>query len=131
MITSDKAYKNFETSRGYKENSVLGGIDPYGASKSAAEICIKSYIKSFTNKNKNVLIGIARAGNVIGVVIGQTTDFFQIASKLGPKIKRLPLEILMLYIIKICTRCFKWLSNSSSKTKVNQKLHIKHLILTN
>lgn len=67
MITSDKAYKNFETNRGYKENSVLGGIDPYGASKSAAEICIQSYIKSFfTNKNKNVLISIARAGNVIG-----------------------------------------------------------------
>lgn len=67
MITSDKAYKNFEIKKGYKEDSVLGGIDPYGASKSAAEICIQSYIKSFyTKKNNKVLISIARAGNVIG-----------------------------------------------------------------
>ena len=68
MITSDKAYKNLETNRGYKETSFLGGVDPYGASKSAADICIQSYIKSFflDKNNKNILIGIARAGNVIG-----------------------------------------------------------------
>ena len=35
LITSDKAYKNFETNKGYKEEDELGGIDPYGASKSA------------------------------------------------------------------------------------------------
>ena len=45
IITSDKAYKNLEISRGYKENDLLGGIDPYGASKSAAEIVIQSHIK--------------------------------------------------------------------------------------
>ena len=67
MITSDKAYKNFEIKKGYKEDAVLGGIDPYGASKSATEICIQSYIKSFySKKNNKVLISIARAGNVIG-----------------------------------------------------------------
>ena len=67
LITSDKAYKNFETKKGYKEDSFLGGIDPYGASKSAAEICIQSYIKSFfKKKNSKISIGIARAGNVIG-----------------------------------------------------------------
>ena len=67
MITSDKAYKNFETKKGYKEDSILGGIDPYGASKSSAEICIQSYLKSFFKSNKNnISISIARAGNVIG-----------------------------------------------------------------
>lgn len=66
IITSDKVYKNVETKKGYKENSILGGVDPYGASKSAAEICIQSYIKSFfSNKNK-ISIVTARAGNVIG-----------------------------------------------------------------
>ena len=46
---------------------MLGGIDPYGASKSATEIAIKSYIKSyFTNRRNKVLIAVARAGNVIG-----------------------------------------------------------------
>ncbi len=67
LITSDKAYKNFETKKGYKEESILGGIDPYGASKSSAEICIQSYLKSFFKSNKNnISISIARAGNVIG-----------------------------------------------------------------
>jgi CDP-glucose 4,6-dehydratase len=67
IITSDKAYKNLEISRGYKENDLLGGIDPYGASKSAAEIVIQSHIKSFFSKNKNnVKISVARAGNVVG-----------------------------------------------------------------
>jgi CDP-glucose 4,6-dehydratase len=67
LITSDKAYKNYETKKGYKENSFLGGIDPYGGSKSAAEICIQSYVKSFFSTKKNkVFISIARAGNVIG-----------------------------------------------------------------
>ena len=67
IITSDKTYKNIETQKGYKENDTLGGEDPYGASKSAADIAVKCYVKSFFNKknNKN-LIAVARAGNVIG-----------------------------------------------------------------
>ncbi len=66
LVTSDKSYKNIETKRGYKENDILGGVDPYGASKSAAEIAINSYIKSFFPNNGKVKISIARAGNVIG-----------------------------------------------------------------
>jgi CDP-glucose 4,6-dehydratase len=67
LITSDKSYKNLELKRGYKETDILGGHDPYSASKAAAEIIIQSYIHSFfKKKNNNVSIGIARAGNVIG-----------------------------------------------------------------
>ena len=33
IITSDKSYKNLELKRGYRENDILGGIDPYSASK--------------------------------------------------------------------------------------------------
>ena len=67
IITSDKVYKNLEISRGYKESDVLGGKDPYSASKASAEIIINSYINSFFPKFKsNVTIGVARAGNVIG-----------------------------------------------------------------
>lgn len=67
LITSDKVYKNIETKKGYKENDLLGGIDPYGASKSATEIAIISYIKSFfSKKNNKIFISVARAGNVIG-----------------------------------------------------------------
>jgi len=67
LITSDKVYKNIETKRGYKENDVLGGKDPYSASKASTEIVIKSYVDSFfPMKKTNIFIAIARAGNVIG-----------------------------------------------------------------
>ena len=67
MVTSDKAYKNLEITRGYNENDILKGDDPYGASKSSADIAISSDYKSyFSQDNTKVLISIARAGNVIG-----------------------------------------------------------------
>ncbi len=66
IITSDKSYKNLEIKRGYKENDLLGGIDPYSSSKASAELVIQTYIKSFFKIKKNITIGIARAGNVIG-----------------------------------------------------------------
>ena len=67
LITSDKSYKNLEIKRGYKENDILGGKDPYSASKASAELAIQSYISSFFPlKKTKILIGVARAGNVIG-----------------------------------------------------------------
>ena len=65
MITSDKSYDNLEIKRGYHEKDRLGGSDPYSGSKGAAELVIKSYVKSFFSNN-NVRIGVGRAGNVIG-----------------------------------------------------------------
>jgi CDP-glucose 4,6-dehydratase len=67
LITSDKSYKNLEIKRGYKESDILGGKDPYSASKASAELAIQSYINSFFPSRKTkISIGIARAGNVIG-----------------------------------------------------------------
>ena len=67
LITSDKSYKNLEIKRGYNENDILGGKDPYSASKASAELVIQSHVNSFFPlKKTKVLIGIARAGNVIG-----------------------------------------------------------------
>ena len=66
LITSDKSYKNLEIKRGYKEDDMLGGIDPYSASKASAELIIKSYFESFLNKKKNIRLCVARAGNVVG-----------------------------------------------------------------
>ena len=67
LITSDKSYKNLEIKRGYSENDILGGKDPYSASKASAELAIQSYISSFfPSKKTKVSIAIARAGNVIG-----------------------------------------------------------------
>lgn len=67
LITSDKCYDNVEWVWGYKETDALGGADPYSASKGAAELIIKSYVKSYFKANESpVKIGIGRAGNVIG-----------------------------------------------------------------
>lgn len=67
MITSDKSYKNNEWIWGYRENDIIGGDDPYSASKGACELAINSYVKSFYQKTDSLIrVGIARAGNVIG-----------------------------------------------------------------
>jgi len=67
IITSDKCYDNVEWVWGYRETDALGGPDPYSASKGAAELAIRSYIKSYFPKaTSKVRIAAARAGNVIG-----------------------------------------------------------------
>ena len=66
IITSDKCYLNKEIQRGYVETDVLGGIDPYSASKASAEIVFNSYYNTYFKKNKYISIATARAGNVIG-----------------------------------------------------------------
>ena len=66
IITSDKSYKNIEIKRGYVETDQLGGTDPYSASKASAELALNSYINIYLKNKKNLVVGIARAGNVIG-----------------------------------------------------------------
>ena len=66
IVTSDKCYQNIEINRGYKETDILGGNDPYSASKAATEIIFNSYLKSFFFKRKSCGFATGRAGNVIG-----------------------------------------------------------------
>ena len=66
MITSDKCYENVGKLTRYKENDVLGGIDPYSASKSSSELIIRAYRESFFKDKRNCGVSSARAGNVIG-----------------------------------------------------------------
>jgi len=66
LITSDKCYDNVEWVWGYRETDTLGGPDPYSASKGAAELVIRSHVKSFFPKDGTVRIAVGRAGNVIG-----------------------------------------------------------------
>lgn len=70
MVTSDKCYENMEQVWGYREQDALGEHDPYGGSKGAAEIAIRSYRHSFFPvhkiKDHGVRLASARAGNVIG-----------------------------------------------------------------
>lgn len=65
MVTTDKVYRNNEWCWPYREDDVLGGHDPYSASKAASEIVIASYRDAFL-KAQGVAVASARAGNVIG-----------------------------------------------------------------
>lgn len=62
IVTTDKVYQNSENAGALRENTPLGGADPYSASKSCAEIAVQSYRTFF----ENVALSTARAGNVIG-----------------------------------------------------------------
>ena len=65
MVTTDKVYRDHESSRPYREDDALGGHDPYSASKAASEIVIASYRDAFLSA-QGVAVASARAGNVIG-----------------------------------------------------------------
>jgi CDP-glucose 4,6-dehydratase len=65
IITTDKVYFNNNKKSYFKENDLLGGLDPYSSSKSCAELAVNSYNYSFLKK-KNIYVATARAGNVIG-----------------------------------------------------------------
>ncbi|MEP6675272.1 MAG: CDP-glucose 4,6-dehydratase [Ferruginibacter sp.] len=70
IITTDKVYDNKEQDILYHENDVLGGYDPYSASKACTEIVVSSFRNSFFNTATfdahHKAIASARAGNVIG-----------------------------------------------------------------
>jgi CDP-glucose 4,6-dehydratase len=66
VVTSDKCYENREWPWPYRENDVLGGHDPYSASKACAELVAASYRRSFFDDGRVCAVATARAGNVIG-----------------------------------------------------------------
>ncbi len=70
VVTSDKCYRNVEQVWGYRETDEMGDLSPYGGSKGAAELLIRSYQHSFFHPSRTAEHGVrlasARAGNVIG-----------------------------------------------------------------
>ena len=64
IITSDKCYQEDNNVKFYKENSNLGGSEPYSSSKACAEIIAKSYTNNYQILKKKIIT--LRAGNVIG-----------------------------------------------------------------
>ena len=64
-VTTDKCYENREWQRGYLEDDVLGGSDPYSNSKACAELVTSAYRRSFFER-QGPAVATARAGNVLG-----------------------------------------------------------------
>lgn len=65
VVTSDKSYQNNEWAYPYRESDILGGKDPYSASKSCQDIVVNSFRESYFSPS-GVGISSVRAGNVIG-----------------------------------------------------------------
>lgn len=65
IITTDKVY-NISKNKIFKEDDLLGGKDPYSASKVCCEHIFNSYLKSFFKNKRNQRVATVRAGNVIG-----------------------------------------------------------------
>ena len=77
IVTSDKVYQDRHSLEGYRESDVLGGYDPYSASKAMAELAVQAYRCSWNQEwsappatrrfaDHPVAIASARAGNVVG-----------------------------------------------------------------
>jgi len=70
IVTSDKCYENVEQTWGYRECDPFGDHDPYGGSKGAAELVVRTYRHSYFPIDRlndhGVWLASARAGNVIG-----------------------------------------------------------------
>lgn len=66
-VTTDKVYENNEWEWPYRENDRLGGIDPYSASKSAAEMVARAFMHTLsTPDGREHNMATARGGNVVG-----------------------------------------------------------------
>ena len=67
IVTTDKVYENREWHYAYRETDIIGGHDPYSASKASVELALASWRSSFFNMSgSKVRLASARAGNVIG-----------------------------------------------------------------
>ena len=64
-VTTDKVYFNSERTKGYGEDEMLNGYDPYSNSKSCSELVTSCYVNSFF-KHSGVSVSTLRSGNVIG-----------------------------------------------------------------
>ena len=65
-VTTDKVYANNEWCWPYRESDALGGIDPYSASKAAAEMVARAYMTTLLPTDRPYQMATARGGNVIG-----------------------------------------------------------------
>jgi CDP-glucose 4,6-dehydratase len=64
VVTSDKVYENRDDGQSFREDGRLGGFEPYGASKAAAEMVTVAFRHGLGLDGPAV--ATVRAGNVIG-----------------------------------------------------------------
>lgn len=65
VVTSDKVYENRDAGKPFTEDDRLGGVEPYGVSKAAAEMVAQAF-RHGLEADSPIGVATARAGNVIG-----------------------------------------------------------------
>ncbi len=65
IVTTDKVYRDNIEVGAYREDDILGGSEPYSASKASVELAVCAYVESFLNK-AGIPVSTVRAGNAIG-----------------------------------------------------------------
>lgn len=65
MVTTDKVYENKEWIWPYREKDTIGGYEPYGVSKTCAELATQAYTNSYFEGSRTG-VATCRAGNVVG-----------------------------------------------------------------
>lgn len=65
VVTSDKVYENTEDRRAFVETDRLGGHEPYGVSKAAAEMVTAAF-RTALGADNPMGVATVRAGNVLG-----------------------------------------------------------------
>lgn len=65
VVTTDKVYRNNNSSRNFVEDDALEGIDPYSASKVGTEAVVTAW-RNLYKENNRISVNVVRAGNVIG-----------------------------------------------------------------
>jgi len=67
IVTSDKCYENHESGQAYREGDMMGGHDPYSASKGCTELVASAFGRSyFQSGASHASVATVRAGNVVG-----------------------------------------------------------------
>lgn len=66
VVTSDKCYAPAEGGAALRESDPMGGLDPYSASKGAAELVTAAMRASYFTAAGTASVATVRAGNVIG-----------------------------------------------------------------
>ena len=65
-VTTDKVYADPDGARPCRETDVLGGDEPYAASKACAELAGRAFARCWFGAGSGVALASARAGNVVG-----------------------------------------------------------------
>lgn len=96
-VTTDKVYAEEALHHPHREDDMLGGKDPYSASKACAEMIAFSYAATLSERGNKCRVATARGGNIIGGGDWSqdriVPDFVRAVSSSSPLVLRRPAAV--------------------------------------